>query len=200
MSGTAIILAGGHSRRMGRSKAALPFGDEPLLRRLVRIYRGWFDEVLVAAAPGQELPETFAPVVLDAEPDRGPLAGICAGLRAARLEACFVTSCDHPFPDRRVVEALMAGLGTADVCVARWEGQLQPIFAGYRRSLAGLCEAQLAAGELRPVRLFDQVRTRILEPEEITALDPEGLSMLDVNDPEGYRHSLDLLARLGGVQ
>jgi molybdopterin-guanine dinucleotide biosynthesis protein A len=200
MSGTAIILAGGRSRRMGRSKAALPFGDEPLLRRLVRIHRGWFDEVLVAAAPGQELPETFAPVVLDAEPDRGPLAGICAGLRAARFEACFVTSCDHPFPDRRVVEALMAGLGEADVCVARWEGRLQPIFAAYRRSLAELCEAQLAAGELRPVRIYDQVRTRILEADEITALDPEGLSMLDVNDPEGYRRSLGLLARLEGTE
>ena len=104
----------------------------------------------------------------------------------------------EPEVSRRVVEALMAGLAGADVCVARWEGRLQPIFAAYRRSLAELCEAQLAAGELRPVRLYDRVRTRILEAGEITALDPEGLSMLDVNDPEAYRHALDLLARMGG--
>jgi molybdopterin-guanine dinucleotide biosynthesis protein A len=195
LAGTAIILAGGRSRRMGRPKAALPFGDETLLRRLVRIYRGWFGEVLVAAAPGQDLPEAPAPVLRDAVEGLGPLAGISSGLRAAGFEACFVTSCDHPFPDRRVVDALMAGLLQADACVARWEDRLQPTFAAYRRGLAGLCEAQLAAGELAPVRLYDKVRTRILEPAELIALEPEGLSMLDVNDPETYLRALERLAR-----
>ena len=190
---TAIILAGGHSRRMGRSKACLPFGDEPLLTRLVRIYLGWFGEVLVVAAPGQELPEAGVRVVRDAVPDRGPLEGICAGLRASGSATCFVASCDHPFPDQRVAAALVAALDRFEICAPRWEGHLQPLFAGYRRSVLPLAEAQLAAGELRPFQLFQRTRTRILESGDITALDPGGDSMLDVNDPETYRRALERL-------
>ena len=190
---TAIILAGGRSRRMGRSKAFLPFGDETLLARLVRIYAGWFQEVLVAAAPEQELPEVPARVVRDAVLDQGPLAGICGGLRAAGSATCFVASCDHPFPDLRVAENLMAALDAFDICVPRWEGHLQPLFAGYRRSVLALAEAQLARGELRPIRLFEGARTRILEPLEISALDPDGRSMLDVNEPGTYQKALELL-------
>jgi molybdopterin-guanine dinucleotide biosynthesis protein A len=53
---TAIILTGGKSSRMGRPKALLPFGNEPLIAHLVRQLERKFKLVVVVAAPDQELP------------------------------------------------------------------------------------------------------------------------------------------------
>ena len=191
---TAILLAGGQSRRMGQSKAFLPFGKETLLERLVRFYSALFSEVLVVAAHDQALPQVNARIVYDDVPDQGPLAGICAGLRATRCDTCFVASCDHPFPGPDLVRALLEGLGQFDICAPRWEGWLQPLFAAYRKALLPDFAEQLARGELRPIGLFDQVRTRILEPDEVRGIEPEGHSLMDLDEPEDYRRALEYLA------
>ena len=193
---TAILLAGGQSRRMGQSKAFLPFGKETLLERLVRFYSALFSEVLVVAAHDQALPQVNARIVHDDVPDQGPLAGICAGLRAARCDTCFVASCDHPFPDSGLVGALLAELDQFDICAPRWEDWLQPLFAAYRRTLLPGFEAQLARGELRPIGLFDQVRTRILEPDDIRCIEPDGSSLMDLNEPVDYQRALEHLAKV----
>ncbi|MGH7844831.1 MAG: molybdenum cofactor guanylyltransferase, partial [Candidatus Binatia bacterium] len=52
----AIILAGGKSSRMGRPKAMLHFAGEPLIFHIVRKLKRLFSQVIVVAAPGQELP------------------------------------------------------------------------------------------------------------------------------------------------
>ena len=78
-----IVLCGGRSRRMGRSKAWLPFGPEVLLQRVVRRLGG-AGPVFVVAGPGQGLPELPGDVVIVRDPvaDRGPLQGLTAGLEA----------------------------------------------------------------------------------------------------------------------
>ena len=50
-----IILCGGQSKRMGRPKAWLPFGDELMLPRVARLLREAVEPVVVVAAPGQDL-------------------------------------------------------------------------------------------------------------------------------------------------
>ena len=54
MSRAAIVLCGGHSKRMGRDKASLPFGDESLLARVIGIVSKVTDEVWVVSAKGSE--------------------------------------------------------------------------------------------------------------------------------------------------
>src|SRR5690349_15807444 len=80
----AVILCGGQSRRMGRPKAWLPFGPEPLLARVVRRVREVVGPVVVVAAPGQNLPSLPSDVAVARDPvaDRGPLQGLAAGLAA----------------------------------------------------------------------------------------------------------------------
>jgi hypothetical protein len=51
-------------------------------------------------------------------------------------------------------------------------------------------EGQLARGELRPVYLFEKVRTRRIDEDEIRLFDPEGLSFFNMNTPEDYAEAL----------
>ena len=79
-----IVLCGGRSSRMGRPKAWLPFGDELMLPRVVRILGAVVSPVVVVAAPDQDVPPLppEIEIVRDPEEGRGPLQGLAAGLEA----------------------------------------------------------------------------------------------------------------------
>src|SRR5438093_5035702 len=78
-----VILAGGRSRRMGRDKAGLPAGGGTLVEHLAQRLRPVVDETIVA---GGSATLEFAGVrrIDDHHPGSGPLAGMHAGLLAAR--------------------------------------------------------------------------------------------------------------------
>jgi molybdenum cofactor guanylyltransferase len=196
VTGTAIVLAGGRSSRMGRPKALLLFDGEPLIIHVVRTLRPLFAEIVVVAAPGQELPSMPVTLVHDDVAYQGPVGGICYGLRAATGDVCFATSCDSAFLNRRLIAHLVSQISDYDVVVPHWQGRFQPLHAVYRRSVLPLLEGQLARGELRPVYLFERVRTRTIDEGEIRQFDPEGTSFFNMNTPEDYTEAL---ARWNGV-
>ena len=173
-----------------RPKALLEFNGEPLIVHLVRTLETIFAETVIVAAPGQELPSVRAQVVRDEVPYQGPVGGICYGLRAAVGEFAFVTSCDLPFLNRSVIQYLVSQLAEHDVVVPYWQERFQPLHAVYRKSVLPFLEAQLERGELRPVYLFDKVRTCKIGADKVRRFDPEGLSFLNMNTPEEYDAAL----------
>lgn len=188
--GSAIVLAGGKSSRMGRPKAMLPFGGEPLIVQVVRRLGLLFPDIVVVAAPDQELPVLPVTLVRDQVAYQGPVGGICYGLGACGSAAAFVTSCDVPFLSLAMVSHLASRLPDHDVVVPCWEGRLQPLHAVYRRSVQPLLERQLERGELRPVFLYDKVRTLKVDEDEVRTVDPDGSSFFNMNTPEDYAAAL----------
>ena len=187
---TAVVLAGGRSSRMGRAKALLPFDDQPLISHTVATLGALFGDIVVVAASGQDLPVMPVTLVRDEVAYQGPVGGICYGLKAARGEICFVTSCDSAFLNTSLIAHLVSRMPEHDVVVPYWQGRLQPLHAVYRRSVLPLLEGQLTRGELRPVYLFDQVRTLRVDEDEIRCFDREGASFFNMNTPEDYSEAL----------
>ena len=205
---TAVFLTGGKSSRLGRPKALLPFDGEPLIIHIVRHLKRVFAETVVVAAPEQELPLLPVALVRDQVAYQGPVSGIYRGLKAATKEVCFVTSCDAPFLDLALISHLLSEISDCDVVVPFWQERFQPLHAVYRRSVAPLLHEQLERGELRPIFLYDKVRTRKVHEDEIRTLDPEGMSFLNMNSPADYdsalqlwrkKHSLSVSVELFGV-
>ena len=205
---TAVVLTGGKSSRMGRPKALLPFDGEPLIVHIVRHLKRVFAETVVVAAPEQELPLLPVALVRDQVAYQGPVSGIYRGLNAATKEVCFVTSCDAPFLHLALISHLLSEISDCDVVVPFWQERFQPLHAVYRRSVAPLLHEQLERGELRPIFLYDKVRTRKVHEDEIRTLDPEGMSFLNMNSPADYdsalqlwrkKHSLSVSVELFGV-
>lgn len=187
---TAVVLTGGKSSRMGRPKALLPFDGEPLIAHVVRGLKKMFAEAVVVAAPGQELPILPAALVRDEVAYQGPVSGIYHGLKASTKEVCFVTSCDAPFLKLQLIAHLLSRISDCDVVVPYWQERFQPLHAAYRRSVMPLLKEQLERGELRPIFLYDKVRTRKVDEDEIRRFDPEGLSFLNMNSPADYDAAL----------
>ena len=193
---TAVVLAGGKSSRMGRPKSLLLFDGEPLIVHIVRALKQMFAETVVVAAPDQELPDLPAILVRDEVAYQGPVGGIYYGLKAASGKFCFVTSCDVPFLNPALISHLTSQISRYDVVVPFWEDRFQPLHAVYRTSVLALLKEQLDRGELRPVYLFDKVKTCKIEEDAIRRFDPEGLSFFNMNTPDDYERALQRWSEL----
>jgi molybdopterin-guanine dinucleotide biosynthesis protein A len=179
---------------MGSSKAHLAFGDETMLQRVVRLLSTVAAPIVVVAAPGQSLPHVYEPVTVtrDEREGRGPLEGLRAGLKGlpADAEVAYVTSCDVPLLVPAFVERMVDLLGDHDIAVVEIDGFPHPLSAVYRRRTLPQVESLLAADRLRPVFLFDAVRTRRVKPEELASVDPDLLTLRNLNTPEDYQAAL----------
>jgi molybdopterin-guanine dinucleotide biosynthesis protein A len=186
-----IVLCGGKSTRMGTPKATLPFGPETMLQRVIRLLGAAVTPIVVVAARGQELPElpnNGVIVTRDEREARGPLEGLRAGLRALppSIEFAYVTSCDVPLLVPGFVTRMIELLGGHDIAVVEVDGFPHPLSAVYRRDTLPFVESLLARDKLRPVFLFDAVRTRRVQPEEMTSVDPELRTLRNLNTREDY--------------
>ena len=189
-----IVLCGGKSTRMGVPKATLPFGAETMLQRVVRLLGSVVSPIVVVAAREQALPALpdEVRVARDEREARGPLEGIRAGLNALpqSIDAAYITSCDVPLLVPAFVERMIDLMGDHDIAVMEVDGFPHPLSAIYRRSTLSHVESLLAADRLRPVFLFDAVRTRRIKPEEMTVVDPQLRTLRNLNTPEEYRAAL----------
>jgi molybdopterin-guanine dinucleotide biosynthesis protein A len=172
---------------MGRPKAWLPVGDEVMLQRVVRVLRAALSPVVVVAAPGQDVPELPAGVTIarDEIEGKGPLGGLSAGLAgiAERADAVYLSACDVPFLTAEFVTRISSTLTSEfDIVVPDVGGYKHPLAAVYRTTVAGEVAKLLAADRLRPVFLFDAVRTRVLTEAEL----PDVESLRNVNTPDEY--------------
>ncbi len=190
-----LVLCGGRSTRMGASKALLPFGDELMLQRVVRLVSEAVSDVVVVARPEQELPELPRDVRVthDEILDQGPLGGIAPGLKVSRADAVYVTGCDVPFLNTAVVDLLFERLGAHDVAVCETEGFTHPLAAVYRVSVLPVIERLLARERRRPVYLFDEVPTVRIGDDELQQVDPKLDTLANLNTPEAYEAALHAL-------
>lgn len=186
----AIVLCGGHSRRMGRDKAWLPFGDETLLERVVSRVMPVVDELVVAARVGQEVPGDFE-VVRDPPGAEGPLAGIVAGLRALEADRVFVTACDAPLIPPALVGRLFDLSEGFEIAVPRVGKHHMVLTAVYGRAVLPRAEGLLEASRLRPFYLLEQSAVRIVDADELRDVDPELDGLRDCDTPEAYALALE---------
>lgn len=189
-----IVLCGGLSTRMGRPKAWLPFGDELMLPRVVRIVSEAVSPVVVVAARDQDVPELPAQVdiVRDEYEACGPLAGLAAGLTALadRCQAAYVTSCDVPLLTPPFVRRVVELLGEYDAAIPRDAENHHPLAAVYRTSLASSAQELITLGQRRMLSLVDHCQSRMIEVSELRDIDPELRSLRNINSPEDYARAL----------
>lgn len=196
---------------MGLPKLSLPFGDELMLPRVVRLLGEVVGQIVIVAAPEQELPPLPADVTIarDRREGRGPLEALAAGLTAAseaKLDAAYVTSCDVPLLVPGFVRRMFELLGEHDIAVPR-DGEFHhPLAAVYRPSVLPRIERLLAENRLRPFFLFAQSDTREVSPAEWHDVDPTSQTLMNLNHPSdylaalavaGYTAPADVLRQLG---
>ncbi len=194
---TVAIQAGGESRRMGRSKATVPFAGRPLICRLVERLAPAADKMLITTNEAENLafldeqyPELGIRLIPDICDHRGALPGIYSALRAAESEYVAIVACDMVCASSALVvrEAALMAATMADVVVPVNKHGFEPFHALYRRSTClPVVEEAVAAGEQRAQAIFDLVKVQPLPQSEVLKVEPMGGCFINVNTPEELR-------------
>ncbi len=162
----AIVLAGGMSRRMKTDKSMLLIDGAPMIEHIHRQLRSHFKQTLVSANDAAKYAFLETTVVHDHESDQGPLMGITSALAESRHELNFVTACDMPNVDIPLVRRMLREAEGYDAVVPIANGEIEPLFAIYRRSVIEPFQQALADGTRKIRTAYDQLRVNYLDVTE----------------------------------
>lgn len=160
---TAVLFAGGESRRMGADKAVLGIGGEPLWSRQLRVLRGLNPERLLVSArsrPAWCPPEME--VVPDREPSHGPLSGLAAVLAALETSHALVLALDLPLIETVFLRELWGEAAPGTGVVPANGDLLEPLCAVYPKLAAAAVDAALNGGNFSLQNVLAVLRERQL--------------------------------------
>ncbi len=180
---SAVVLAGGQSRRMGSDKALIEFRGKPVIAHVIDTLRELTGDVVVVSNRSASYHSLGARIVPDYEPPCGPLGGIAAGLQAVKHELAIVVACDMPFLSAPLLRYLLAAAPDYDAVVPQTGEEFEPLHAVYRLACRAPIEQHLQRGDRRVISFFADVRLRAVPEAEWRAYDPEGRSLINLNTP-----------------
>ena len=186
-----VILAGGAGRRIGSEKAFLePFG-RTMIEATVEVVEEVAVDLVVVARDFDQLSRLRglipgARLASDPVQGFGPVAGLAAGMEAASGDYALAVGCDLPFLNPRVLELLFDLAEGHDAAVPEGKsGFLEPLHAVYRAGpMARACREALAAGERRIRAPLEGLAVRTVPLNLLRPLDPELLSLFNLNTDE----------------
>ncbi len=181
---TALILAGGDSRRMGQDKATLVLGGKTLLENIVATMQQLFPKVIVSVRQLRAGLEVLQ--VCDEQPAGGPLAGLIAGLAQADTPWVFAVACDMPFVTQAVVSRLATFRAGHQAVVPLVGGYPQPLAAFYASSCLDAMRASLADGDNSLRGMLRKLEVRYVSEAELRDIDPQLRSFFDLDTPQDF--------------
>jgi molybdopterin-guanine dinucleotide biosynthesis protein A len=194
-----LVLAGGHSTRMQRDKAALEYRPGvSQLEAAMQLLEGRVARAYISVRADQSGDATRRkyPHIVDRGDVEGPIAGISAALGEHPETAWLVLACDLPFLDARTLDFLIGARDAARAATAyrsSHDGLPEPLCAIYEpRALAGL-RAHIAAGRNCPRKFLINADTKLLDQPDPRALD-------NVNTVAEYGAAMNSLVDDGPAQ
>jgi molybdopterin-guanine dinucleotide biosynthesis protein A len=168
-----FILAGGQSRRMGRDKAALNWGNRSLLDHMVHLLSTVADRVRVVGRG--DLPDRVA--------GKGPLGGILTALEASETEENLVVAVDLPLLTPGFLSGFHARfLASPRPLLVCKVGESYPLCLGVRRSVKTEVARRIEAGNLAIHSFIDETDAEVL------ADGFDGSIFANANTPEDWRN------------
>ena len=197
---TSIILAGGKSLRLGRTKSLATIGGKSLIQWVVNRLATISTEIIIATAHGEEIPCSSSVrlrTVADINPGKGPLAGIYSGLIASSNSRAIVVSCDTPFVSVGLLEYMTQTGPGSDIIVPRMKEKVEPLCAVYSKNCLAPVRELLEQNELKIIELYPLVTVSYIEEADIDRFDPEHLSFFNINSQADLDRARRLVAQKG---
>jgi molybdopterin-guanine dinucleotide biosynthesis protein A len=192
---SAVILAGGRSRRLGVDKALLKLDGEWLLERIANALARLSDDLFAVVDDLDKLGHLRLRTVADARPGLGPLGGIYSGLLAMRHERGLFVACDMPLLNLNLLRYMVSLSSDFDVVIPRIGHNVEPLHAIYSKACVAPIAELLERGDLRIVHFFPRVRVRYVEQPEINAFDPKLWSFFNINTLADLESARQLIHR-----
>jgi molybdopterin-guanine dinucleotide biosynthesis protein A len=185
---SAVILAGGDSKRMGTNKAFLRLEDSNLIDLVFNRVNSLFAETIVVSDRLEELAYLPAKFTRDlfTGVEKSALRGIHAGLTVSSYPASFVIGCDMPFFSLSLINYMSRFAVQYDVVVPRHGEHFQPLFAFYNKTTLDLILERLKENKLKISDLYRSLRIKDIVEDTIKEFDPHFFSFNNINTRDDY--------------
>jgi molybdopterin-guanine dinucleotide biosynthesis protein A len=193
-----IVLAGGKSTRLGHDKILEQFGDTSLLELVISRIDPLGKEIIIVTAKERTFTQLASrpkiKIVSDIFPGQGSLGGIYTGLVNSNSFYNLVVAADMPFLNVNLLRSMIEMADGYDFVLPRVNGLFEPLHAVYSRDCIPPIERILNQGKKVIIELFNYVRVRYVETDEIDRFDPQHLSFFNINTPQELERARKLAA------
>jgi molybdopterin-guanine dinucleotide biosynthesis protein A len=194
MNRSAVILAGGASQRMGVDKAFINFNGKPLIEWVITAVKPSVDNIYVVVSENKKdlyrNKLSRVKVIEDKYPEKSPTVGLLSALKVIKTDYAFVTACDMPLINTKVVNYLFEQAQNRDgSVVVKPDGWIEPFLSVYHVSNSLVEAERLYRSKDLRIRMVARnlLNMKKISTEKLRRLDPELLSLTDVDTLEKLR-------------
>jgi len=184
---TAIILAGGQSKRMGFDKQFLRIDDRWIIDLQINRLKGLFKEIIIVTNKSEEYDHYSYKIVEDEIRNFGPLGGIHAGLKHANNHYNYVIACDMPYINidyiKYMAEQIEAYNGKIEAVVTRFGDWIEPMNAFYSKSLIEKIEKKALEGNRKISILLEEANVFYIEESKARKFSSQWEMFINLNNP-----------------
>lgn len=185
---SSIILAGGKSSRLGHDKVLEKIGNTSLLEQVISRLDSLSKEIIIVTAKERTFTQLAGrpkvKTVSDIFPGQGSLGGIYTGLLKSDSFYNLVVAADMPFLNVPLLRNMINMADGFDFVLPRLNGLFEPLHAIYSKNCIQPIENILNQGQKVIIELFNYVKVRYIEADEVDKFDPKHLSFFNINTRE----------------
>jgi molybdopterin-guanine dinucleotide biosynthesis protein A len=184
--GTAVVLAGGKSSRMGFDKAFLEIGGKTIIESIVEKLGKAFNDIVVVTNTPHKYEGLGARIVSDILKDSGPLGGIHSGLRVAKSRYAFIVACDMPMISLKyagyMMDIVAKQLPDAVItCKGDW---FEPFHSFYSTGLMPAIEDCVKSGAYKILDALEERNVVRVNEEKAREYSPDLRMFFNINNLE----------------
>lgn len=186
--GTAVILAGGKSSRMGFDKQNLRLNGKPFIEQQLHTLSKLFQEIIVVTNKAGLYLDYNCKTTADTLQDFGPMGGVHAGLSFASGRYCYIIACDMPIINEDYISYLFNRLNKStlppEAVITRFGDWVEPFNAIYSKDILPAIEQAYQIGDRKIGNMLKQVRTEYISEEEARRFSPDWSMFANINTIE----------------
>jgi molybdopterin-guanine dinucleotide biosynthesis protein A len=181
---SAVLLAGGESRRFGQDKATFLWSGKPLWQRQLDILRAVEpDQILLSARTDPRWRPNDITFVPDEAPSRGPISGLAAAFGEMKGSHLLVLAVDMPSMTENYLLSLV-GQATPDCGVVPIvNGEPEPLAAIYPREAAAIVADVIGKNSDLSLRGLISKLLRAKQMRSILVAPNELILFQNINEP-----------------
>lgn len=174
----------GNSTRVS-DKPFIKIGGKPLFRYGYDILEDIFEKPLIVAneSVAQKVQKIGLDFVLE-NMDIGPVGGIIAGLKTLTSKYVFVTACDMPFINEKVVRYMQTLVSDDGLFPKHDNGNIESLHGFYNRG--SFIKAEIPK-DYKIRNMIEEMNVSYVQTGELRRLDPELSTFKNINTREDIR-------------
>jgi molybdopterin-guanine dinucleotide biosynthesis protein A len=201
---SAIVVAGGVSKRFGQDKALVKLADKPLVSYVVDKAISVVDDLIVVVNSETqkrkiaEILNEKASIMVDHVNVHTPLVGALTGFEAAQAEYAILLACDTPFLSPKILSLLLEVSANRSAAIPRWpNGNIEPLHASYHTPTAAkAAKTAIENGKFDMRAMVNNVRNvRYISTMVLRQLDPKLMTFFNVNSPNDLKQAEAIMRR-----